>query len=141
MVEKVIKLPFFGKRIIKKIIQKEGGEKQSVLARRIARNRKVDIDLYSYGSCFAEGFNTGGSVKIGRYCSFAPNVHYFGANHPMEQAVMTPYFYNKTFGFDVEDVHREELVVGNDVWVGYGTTINSKCHSIGNGAVIGGGQS
>ena len=50
---------------------------------------------------------------------------------------MSPYFYNKGFGgFDVNDVPRSNLLIGNDVWIGYGTIITSSCNSIGNGAVI-----
>lgn len=53
---------------------------------------------------------------------------------------MSPYFYNPAFGFNVEDVPRETLYVGNDVWCGYGVIITSKCHRIGNGAVIAAGS-
>ena len=52
---------------------------------------------------------------------------------------MTPYFYKKEWGYDVQDISRQELRVGNDVWIGYGTIITSSCKVIGNGAVIGAG--
>lgn len=97
--------------------------------------------MYTYGSCFAPTFNTGGTVEIARYCSFGSDIHYFGSNHPVNHAVMSAYFYNKSFGgLDVKDVERKKLYVGNDVWIGHGVTIVSSCEKIGNGAVIGAGS-
>ena len=98
------------------------------------------MGLYSYGSCFAEDFNVGGKVEIGRYCSFASNIHYYGANHPVEYASCSPYFYNKSFGYQVRDVKREELQIGNDVWIGANVIITKNCCNIGNGAIIGAGS-
>ena len=85
------------------------------------------------------GFNVGGKVHIGRYCSIANDVHYFGANHPIEKVSTSAYFYNKKFGLNVEDVSRASLTIANDVWIGYGVLITRGCKSIGNGAVIGAG--
>lgn len=102
---------------------------------------KVDIGQYSYGGCFDSSFNQGGSVAIGRYCSIANNVHYFGANHPLNTVSTSAYFYNKTLsGQDVKDVSRNKLTIGNDVWIGYGTIITCGCKSIGTGSVIGAGS-
>ncbi|MBR6365560.1 MAG: CatB-related O-acetyltransferase [Lachnospiraceae bacterium] len=127
------------KRLDNRRIKREGGAKTSTYARKMARERKVEIGMHSYGSCFDAGFNVGGTVTIGRYCSFGPNVRYFGGNHPMQYATMTPYFYRKEWGYDVKDIPRQELTVGHDVWVGYGTIITASCRSIGNGAVIAAG--
>lgn len=125
-----------------KLIQKQGGYKTSELAREKAlKKNNCKIGMYTYGSCFDEGFNVGGQVKIGRYSSFGPNVHYFGANHPYNWASMSPYFYQKSWGGErVSDIERNELKVGNDCWIGYGVIITSSCHEIGNGAVIGAGS-
>ena len=130
---------FIRKRINSMIIHLEGGGKTSLYARKLAKKCNVDIGMHSYGSCFDSQFNVGGKVKVGRYCSFGPNVRYFGGNHPITHAVMTPYFYKKEWGYDVQDISRQELRVGNDVWIGYGTIITSSCKVIGNGAVIGAG--
>lgn len=116
------------------------GEKTSRTLRKYCKLRKVDIGLYTYGSCFNSEFNTGGAVTIGRYCSIAGNVRYFGANHPIQNISTSAYWYNKSFGQNVEDVERNHLYVGNDVWIGYGVIITAGCHSIGNGAVIGAGS-
>lgn len=125
---------------LKVISKKEGGEQISRTLRDYYSWRyKVLVDLYSYG-CFKPEFNCGGrKVTIGRYCSFAPNVRYYGAKHPQERFSLSPYFYNKAFGLDVKDVDRKELVIGNDVWIGYGVIITAGCSYIGDGAVIGAG--
>ena len=120
------RIPFLGKRLLNQITKSEGGEKESTTLRNYYKSRyNVEIDLYSYGGCFEPHFNMGGgTVKIGRYCSFGQNISFFCANHPMEHAVMSPYFYNKGFGgLDVNDVPRSNLLIGNDVWIGYGTII------------------
>lgn len=131
---------FIKRRIERFRINREGGVQTSQYARQIARKRQVEIGLYTYGSCFEAGFNVGGKVTIGRYCSFGPNVRYFGANHPMQYASMSPYFYRKEWGYDVRDIPRQELIIGNDVWIGYGAIITSSCRSIGNGAVVAAGS-
>lgn len=134
---KLMHFEFFEKRILKA----EGGEKESQTLRyKVSKNFNVQVGMYTYGSCFDAGFNLGGVVDIGRYCSFAKDVHFFGANHPLNYISMSPYFYNKGFGYEVKDVERSKLVIGNDVWVGHGVLITSKCTHIGNGAVIGAGS-
>ena len=122
-------------------IKLEGGQAYSKSLRNYCLKNNVDVGLYTYGSCFSNGFNIGGKVKIGRYCSFAGNVKYYGANHPMNYVSMSPFFYNKKWGgFDVKDVERSTLKIGNDVWIGYNVIITNKCQNIGNGAVIGAGS-
>lgn len=122
-------------------VLREGGELYSTTLRKKTKlDYKVDVGLYSYGGCFDPSFNLGGNVNVGRYCSFAQNVHYFGANHPIKNLTMSPLFYNKKFGFNVMDIERNELNIGNDVWIGYGVIITASCREIGNGAVIGAGS-
>lgn len=97
--------------------------------------------MHSYGGCFAREFNSGGlHVDVGRYCSFAQNVRYFGASHPTAFISMSAYWYNSSFGFEVRDVERASLSIGHDVWIGYGVIITPGCKQIGNGAVIGAGS-
>lgn len=134
------RLPFVGKRLMARKVAREGGEMRSkTLRSQHEKKYGVSVGMHSYGGCFAPDFNTGGRVVIGRYCSLAKNIHYFGANHPIHSASTSPYFYNRRFGFEVQDVERSTLTIGHDVWIGYGTIILSSCKRIGNGAVIGAG--
>ena len=133
-------LPIIGKYLKKVIINKEGGEKLSLTLRSyVSEKYKVNVGKYTYGSVFSSDFNIGGSfVNVGQYCSFASDVNYYGANHPYNRFSMSPYFYNKLFGFDVEDVDRFGLTIGHDVWIGANVTILDGV-TICSGAVIGAG--
>ena len=142
MQNKVFDLPILGQTLLNRVCKHEGGDKLSATLRDYYKKKyNVDVGLYTYGGCFEPRFNVGGrNVHIGRYCSFAANTHYFGANHPVDSAVMSAYFYNSKFGnLKVEDVERQELTIGHDVWVGYGANILSSCKNIGNGSVIAAG--
>lgn len=97
----------------------------------------IQVGYMTYG-CFDGGFN--GNCKIGNYTSVATGVKRFNANHPVNEAVMSAVFYNKTLGYDVKDVPRSCLEIGNDVWIGANVMIVSSCSKIGNGAVVGAGS-
>lgn len=115
----------------------------SVLLRRWSKRfLRVEVGLYSYGGCFCSEFNRGGrKIRIGRYCSFAKNIKYFGANHPIHFVTTSPYFFNRAFsGLPVTDVERWQLEIGNDVWIGDNVCITSRCRQIATGAVIGAGS-
>lgn len=139
MIKGIIK--FFQRKIRNVRVGLEGGSQESLYLRRFTEKRyHVNVGLYSYGSCFDENFNNGGkSVRIGRYSSFGPNVKYFGANHPYWECVMSPYFYEKKFGFDVDDIPRFSLYIGNDVWIGADVIITAGCRYIADGAVVAAG--
>lgn len=138
---KIFLLPLVGSKIKMFIANQTGGMQESRFIRNYTSYKyNVDVGMYSYGGCFMSDFNLGGYVTIGRYCSFASNIHYFGANHPMHYVSMSPYFYNNSFSRDVKDVERSHLIIGNDCWIGYGVIITNQCKSIGNGAVIAAGS-
>lgn len=137
----IYKIPKIGKKFIYKLAEVDGGSAKSLILREyVIKNHNVNVGLYSYGSCMKVGFNNGGKVIIGRYCSFAANIKYFGANHPIDFVSSSPFFYNKSYGFKVNDVPRSILNIGNDVWIGYGVIITAGCTNIGNGAIIGAGS-
>ncbi len=146
MISKLLyKLYAFKKRkfrdIILRLIERlEKGQMQSKTLRRIFLDyHDVEIGMYSYGGCF-DSTHIRAKTKIGRYCSFAGGVCRFNANHPMEFRSMHPFFYSPDFG-DVQKelIHRSELVIGNDVWVGQNAIILPSVKRIGDGAVIGAG--
>ena len=138
----IYSVPVIGKRLLGYVVKKEGGAQESDTLRAVTKKRyKVDVGKYTYGGCFSPSFNynIGGEVVIGRYCSFASDIHYFAANHPMDRFSTSPYFFRKEWGFNVDDVERSTLTIGHDVWVGFGVLITSGCKHIGNGAVIAAG--
>lgn len=131
-----------GDRLIRKVARvfKDNEMQTSLIMRKYVSYKSIIVDMYTYGSCFEPGFNIGGKVKIGRYCSIASHVKYFGANHPISNVSCSAYFYNHSFGLDVCDVERNTLTIGNDVWIGYGVIITAGVKNIGNGAIIGAGS-
>ncbi len=142
MFVKMWDIPFVGKIIKRITVNREGGEKSSKSLREYYRIKyKIFVDLYSYGGCFAKDFNSGGNVRIGKYCSIGQNVHYLAGNHPTNYLSTSPYFYQKAWGgADVKDIVRTDLVIGNDCWIGYGVIITPGCNKIGNGSIIGAGS-
>lgn len=95
-------------------------------------------------------------TKVGRYCSIAPEVHIIRGNHPVHTFVSTnSLFYrtienefprgisyskkNKYVPFKFADDNQQySVVIGNDVWIGYGVIILEGV-TIGDGAVIAAG--
>jgi len=129
------------RNLILRIVTKlEKGEMVSRTLRRILLDyHDIDVGVYSYGGCF-DPMCIWPYTKIGRYCSFGSGVWRFNANHPTKFKSTHPYFYNPLCGHvEQELIHRSELVVGNDVWVGQNAIILARVRRIGDGAVIGAG--
>ena len=145
MIEKynLIRIPIIGNRIFRKIIlaQEKGEIFSKSIRQYYCKYHSMRVGEYSYG-CFTNNFNyaNAGKIVIGNYCSFGGDCHYFGANHPYWTVSTHPLFYRNTFGYKVNDVPRFELIIGNDVWCGYGSSFTSGCKKIGNGAVIAAGS-
>lgn len=128
------------RRLIRKLILwREGGELRSESLRQIfAAYHGVEVGLYSYG-CFTPRDIPPGT-RIGRYCSIAPGVVIFNANHPLEHRSLHPFFYNPELGVVPEEtITRGKIVIGHDVWIGRNALITPRVRSIGNGAVVGAG--
>ena len=137
---KMLSCPLIGNLLLKIMIRFDGGEMYSKRLRKYAKKElNVECGLYTYGPWWKKGFNNGGSIKIGNYCSIANGVQYFGANHPIKSFSTSAIFYNKVFGYDVEDVKRSHLEIGHDVWIASGVKITANCKNIGTGAIIGAG--
>lgn len=81
---------------------------------------------------------------MGRYCSVACGAKFIfnAANHTMQSLAAYPFsiFYQE-WGLSIQDVakawdNKGDIVVGNDVWIGYESVILSGV-TIGDGAIIG----
>lgn len=83
----------------------------------------------------------GHQLKLGSFCSIAPNVTvYLGGNHRVDWVTTFPFghiFQDSLGGENIvgHPSSNGDVVVGNDVWIGSGATLMSGV-SIGNGAVI-----
>jgi len=81
---------------------------------------------------------------IGKFCSIACGAKFLftSANHTMKSLSTYPFpIFFEEWGLDVKNVasawdNKGDIVVGNDVWIGYEAVILSGVH-IGDGAIIG----
>ncbi len=83
---------------------------------------------------------SGGSVRIGSFCSIASGVEMLtGGNHPTAWVSTFPlniFFETPLAWRDGHPSSKGDIVVGNDVWIGMGAKILSGV-TIGDGAVVG----
>lgn len=105
---------------------------------------RADIGDRTYGHLNILDWGDGTKLKIGKFCSFAKEVTIIlGGEHRSDWVTMYP-FSGKVFNKVWPEAKKVEghphskgdIVIGNDVWAGYGTTILSGV-TIGDGAVIG----
>lgn len=142
----IFRVKYIGRGLAKIICKCTGGELTSDFYRKYTKRiYNVDIGKYTYGSCFHSNFCSGGTVKIGRYCSIGNNVQYIGFNHPNDCISTSPIFfenyYTEQYGYTVDDTSKyQTLDIGHDVWIGVNVTILAGCHKIGTGAIIGAGS-
>ena len=99
-------------------------------------SENVEIGDFSYGYPDIEQY--GGKLKIGKFCSFAPNVKIMlGGEHRTDwcstypfNALMPEFSY-----IDGHPFSKGDITIGNDVWIGSDVTILSGV-TIGDGSVI-----
>jgi virginiamycin A acetyltransferase len=121
----------------------EGGAMHSQTWRRILHDYYgVEIGRYSYGDILRPGVMPQGS-RVGAYCSVGTQLIVRRRDHPLDRAILHPFFYNAALGLVATDTIAANadnpLVIGNDVWIADRVTILSGCQNIGNGAVLAAG--
>jgi acetyltransferase-like isoleucine patch superfamily enzyme len=115
--------------------------------RDVLKGKAFDIGQYTYGvpTVFVHPEH---KLKIGKFCSIAGGVTiHLGGNHRTDrvstyQFIAFPSNWPEALFLGVKEVWGEskgDVVIGNDVWIGYGAMILSGV-TIGDGAVIGAGS-
>ena len=108
------------------------------------RGKGVSVGRFTYGvnNIFIHTWVEPETLKIGRYCSIAGNIQvYMGGSHRTDWISTFPFGtiyqeYLKSPRVLGHPKSNGDVVIGNDVWIGYGATIMSGV-KIGDGAVIG----
>lgn len=100
---------------------------------------QVKIGAFTYGNPDIKLFEKDTILRIGRFCSIADQVTFFlGGEHRSDW--MTTYPFNKLAsefsGFSGHPKTKGDIIIGNDVWIGYGATVLSGV-KIGDGAIVG----
>ena len=99
---------------------------------------KVSVGNYTYGGIDVLDFGTSSKLKIGHFCSIAPNVFFcLGADHMIDTISSYP-FKVKVLGETNEAISKGDIEIEDDVWLGYGVKVMSGV-KIGQGAVIAAG--
>jgi acetyltransferase-like isoleucine patch superfamily enzyme len=98
---------------------------------------RYQVGKGTYGEPKILSFGGSGDLEVGSYCSISANVTILlGGEHRTDWITTFPFpAFEKSL--DAKDFHRSKgrVIIGNDVWIGYGATILSGVN-IGNGAVI-----
>jgi len=98
----------------------------------------VQIGKRSYGELNVITFNNKSKLKIGRYVSIAQNVFFLlDVEHHINHISTYP-FITKLFNNSPEAFSKGDIIVEDDVWIGFGAVIMSGV-TIGQGAVIAAG--
>lgn len=137
-------LQFFEKRLARACGNNaNGGFAYSTAIRKFYKEHHgLEIGYGTFGGCWLNPNLFWKRIKIGNYCSFADELSIYTGNHPMDLYTTHPIAYHVLFGAPNRDheIITHELNIGHGVWVGQRVLILPGCHSIGNGAIIGGGS-
>jgi acetyltransferase-like isoleucine patch superfamily enzyme len=133
------------KSFIKKIIKRrEPVAKLKRFTKDFFSEKPYCIGEFTYGVPHVYFKEENSNLVIGKFCSIAGNVVIFlGGNHRPDWVTTYP-FIEWAIDSDSPDVpvynfSKGNVVIGNDVWIGYGSTILSGI-TIGNGAVVAAGS-
>lgn len=133
MIKEIIKLYFFKKKWNK--IHKDSG----IIPMNIFPIKLVDVGKYSYGELNIVTFNEKTKLKIGNFVSIAQHVSFLlDVEHPLDHISTYPFKVKILKTKKFEAFSKGDIIVDDDVWIGYGAIIMSGVH-IGQGAVIAAG--
>lgn len=100
---------------------------------------KVSIGKYSYGELNVVDFGGDCRLKIGNFVSVAEHVTFIlNAEHNIKTISTYPYKVKMLNTAQKESFGKGNIIISDDVWIGYGATIMSNV-KIGQGAVIAAG--
>ena len=99
----------------------------------------ISVGSFSYGDLNVVAFNRNTKLMIGNCVSVAQNVVFIlDAEHSTNSISTFPYRTKIAHSVSQEAFSKGDIIVDDDVWIGYGATILSGVH-IGQGAVIAAG--
>ena len=136
------------------------GDKQTVYLNAVVKDPRIEVGDYTIYNDFVADpllFEKNNvlyhypihqeRLVIGKFCSIACGTKFLFncANHTLKSlsTYTFPLFYEE-WGLKKSDItdawdDKGDIIIGNDVWIGYGTIITCSCKTIETGAVIGAG--
>lgn len=142
---------------MKEKIYPRTSDKQTVYLKNVISNPNIEVGDYTMYNDFVHDpidFEKNNvlyhypvnkdKLKIGKFCSVACGAKFLftSANHTMKSLSAYPFpIFFEEWGLDGKDIsnawdNRGDIVIGNDVWIGYEAVILSGV-TIGDGAIIG----
>lgn len=119
--------------------KKNNKENFTQLGKYIFDFSKVNVGKGTYGELNIIQFEShNGFLKIGNYCSIAPEVVFLLDGEHRYDTVSTYPFKARLLNASGDTLSKGTITIEDDVWVGYGATILSGVH-IGQGAVVAAG--
>ena len=99
----------------------------------------VSVGKYTYGTLNVLDSNPLSKLKIGNFCSIAPNVTFIlNSDHYTTNLSSFPFKVMCLCVCSAEAISYGDITIEDDVWIGYGATILSGVH-IGQGAIVAAG--
>ncbi len=99
----------------------------------------VTVGNHSYGGLQVYSFNSNSKLKIGHFCSISGNVMFvLNADHYQNHISTYPFKVRVLKSDNCEAISKGDIIIEDDVWIGYGSTILSGVH-VGQGAIIAAG--
>ncbi len=99
----------------------------------------VRIGDYTYGQLNVVSFDNKSKLIIGKYVSIAQSVNFLlDVEHHTDYLMTYPFKSKILLEKEPESFSKGNIIIDDDVWIGYGATIMSGVH-IGQGAVIAAG--
>jgi len=139
------------------IIYPRAGDTQTVYLKNVITRKNISVGDFTMYNDFVKDPRdfenncvlyqypvNGDKLIIGKYCSIACGAKFIftSANHSLRSLSTYPFpiFFNE-WGLDAKNIrsawdNKGDIVIGNDVWLGYECVIMSGVH-IGDGAIIG----
>ena len=103
------------------------------------RNENVHVGKGTYGGLLVLNHGNEEQLYIGDYCSIAPDVAFIlNSDHSTNTLSTFPFKVRILKTKTYEALSKGDIVVDDDVWIGYGAIIMSGVH-VGRGAVIAAG--
>lgn len=132
------RIKFYISLIIFRKKWKKKNQKNSTFALNMFEMQYVHIGRGTYGGLRIYN-DSDKNLYIGSFCSIAENVVFLlGHEHYVDRLSTYPFKQRLGLSSDKDAFSKGDIIVDDDVWLGYGVTIMSNVH-IGQGAVVAAG--
>lgn len=127
------------KKILRKYNWKQNNKDNHTYLIGDTKGERIYVGKGTYGGINAFCYDDTHSLRIGNYCSIAEEVVFLLSSEHKTNNISTFPYKVKFMGVQEEAGSKGDIIVEDDVWIGYGTLIMSGVH-IGQGAVIAAGS-